>query len=280
MSLFLFQLWNELRKMFARKRTYIGFGAFLLIEGLVLFFMSRPGPKGHFKRMIEANGYGFDSYFSGLTLGLLIVLWTRLLVYLYLSLVSGDVVSKEVEEGTMRMTLCRPASRGRIIILKYLSCVIYTFALTFFVGGTALISGYLYRGGGGLFAVEPMEKVFALFEQGPGLERFAGAIALLGLSMLTVTSIGFMFSCFNMKPAAATTITLSVVFLDFIFRNIPQFEPIEQWFITTHLSGWLQVFTEYIPWWRITEDYSYLLALDATCVVVALAVFQSRDFKA
>ena len=33
---------------------------------------------------------------------------------LFLALVSGDVVSKEVEDGTMRMMLCLPASRWRI----------------------------------------------------------------------------------------------------------------------------------------------------------------------
>ena len=266
--------------MFARKRTYIGFGAFLLMEGLVLFMINLPGPRGHFKRMIEQNGYAFDQYFSGLTLGLLMVMWTTVLLgALYLSLVAGDVVSKEVEEGTMRMTLCRPVSRGRVIALKYVACVIYTFALVFFIGGTALIAGLCYRGPGGLFVFAPLEGIFALHEQGPGLERYAGAILLLGVSMLTVTSLGFALSCFNMKPAAATIVTLSVVFLDSIFRNIPYFENIKAWFITTHMGGWLQIFVNYIPWWNIVEDYAYLLALDATCVVIALAAFQSRDFK-
>jgi hypothetical protein len=31
---------------------------------------------------------------------------------------------------------------------------------------------------------------------------------LLALSLTTVTSLGFMLSCFNMKPAAATIVTL------------------------------------------------------------------------
>ena len=148
-----------------------------------------------------------------------------------------------------------------------------------FIGGTALIAGLCYRGQGGLFVVDPFEGIFALHEQGPGMERYAGAILLLAVSMLTVTSIGFAFSCFNMKPAAATIVTLSVIFLDSIFQHIPYFENIKSWFINTHMSGWLQLFVTYIPWWKIMEDYAYLLALDATCVVIALAAFQSRDFK-
>jgi ABC-2 type transport system permease protein len=231
--------------------------------------------------MIEQNGYTFDQYFSGPTLGLMMLMWTTLLLgALYLALVSGDVVSKEVEEGTLRMMLCRPVSRTRIIFLKYIACVIYTFTLVFFIGISAIAAGVMYRGLGGLFVFAPMEKIFALHEQWPGIGRYFCALPLLALSLTSVTSLGFMFSCFNMKPAAATIVTLSVIFLDNIFRNIPYFENLQPWFITTHMSAWLQAFVPYVSWWGLVEDYAYLLALDATFVVIALAVFQRRDFKA
>jgi ABC-2 type transport system permease protein len=113
MSLFMLQLRGELRKLFARKRTYIGFGAFLLIELLVLGLLQLPRVQGSFRKMIERAGYGFEDYFSGLTLAFLILTWTIFFLgALYLSLVAGDVVSKEVEDGTMRMILCRPVSRS------------------------------------------------------------------------------------------------------------------------------------------------------------------------
>ena len=73
-----------------------------------------------------------DRYFSGATLGLLMLMWTTFLLgALYLALVAGDVVAKEVEDGTLRMILCRPISRLRVGFLKYSACVLYTFALTF-----------------------------------------------------------------------------------------------------------------------------------------------------
>ena len=281
MSLFFFQLGNELKKLFARKRTYIVFGVFMLMEALVLFLLNRPHPKAHLRRIIEQNGYGFEHYFSGLTLALMIVMWTVILLGgLYLALVSGDMVAKEVEEGTMRMSLCRPVSRLRLGLIKYIACVIYTFVLMAFIGVTALIAGLCYRGWGGLFVFAPMEHVFALFDAGPGLQRCGLAFPLAALSLTTVSSLGFMLSCFNMKPSAATIVTLSVLFLDTIFRNIPYFESLHGWFITTHMSSWLHCFEPYIPWWRICGDYAYLIGLDATCVLIGLAVFEKRDFKA
>ena len=281
MNLFFFQLWNELKKMFARKRTYIGFGAFFVMECLMLLSFNMPGTRRHMRQMIEANGYAFNEYFSGLTVAFDIVSFTTVLFGgLYLALVAGDLVAKEVEDGTLRMTLCRPVARSRLIIIKYISCVIYTFALILFIAVTALLAGLAYRGWGGMFIYAPLERIVALHSASDGFHRYLQSVPLLALSLTTISSLAFMLSCFNMKPAAATITTLSVIFLDFIFRNIPYFESLQPYFITTHIAAWVQTYVDYPPWWSVMEDYAYLIALDATLLVVALAVFQRRDFKA
>jgi len=280
MSRFIRQLRAELRKMFARKRTYIGFGAFLAVELLVLALFQLPKVQGAYRQLIEQAGYGFRDYFSGVTLALIVLLSTIFLLgSLYLSLVAGAVVSKEIEDGTMRMMLCRPVERLQVLAVKYLACVIYTFALILFIGLTALLAGVAQRGLGGLFVYAPLEGVFALYEQGPGLVRYLACLPLLGLSLLSVTSLGFALSCFNMKPAAATITTLSYVMIDFIFKGIPYFESIKPWFLTTHMATWANVFREHIPWAQIGEDYAYLLAVDLTLLVIAAVQFQTRDFK-
>lgn len=266
--------------MFARKRTYIGFGAFLAVELLVLGLFQLPKVQQSYRSLLERAGYGFEEYFSGLTLAFIILTSTiSLLGPLYLSLVAGDVVAKEVEEGTMRMMLCRPVSRVRVLAIKYLACVIYTFALIFFIGLTALAVGVIRQGFGGMFVFAPLEGIFALYEKGPGFGRYLASLPLLGLSLLAVTSLGFALSCFNMKPAAATIATLSYVTMDFIFKSIPYFESIKPWFLTTHIGTWMNVFRERIPWAQVFEDYSYLMAVDLTLVIIAVVQFQARNFK-
>jgi ABC-2 type transport system permease protein len=281
MSLFFLQMRNELHKLFARKRTYLGFAAFVAVEILLLLLLNLPNPKAGFRKLIEQNGYGFDQYFSGATLGLLMLMWTTFLLgALYLALVAGDVVAKEVEDGTLRMILCRPISRLRVGCLKYTACVIYTFALTFFIGVTALVAGLLYCGWGGLFVFAPLEQLLALHEAWPGLWRYLGALPLLGFGLVSISSLGFLFSCCDMKPAAATILTLSIFFFDSIFRSIPYFESLRGWFMTSHMTLWLRVFEYHIPWWRIAEDVTWLGALNATFALVGLAILQQRDFKA
>lgn len=280
MNLFLHQLAGEMRKLFARKRTFIGFGAFLAFEMVILFLLRLPRVQATLRRVIENAGYDPAQYFSGLTLGFLIVVWTVfLLEALFLALVAGDVVSKEVEDGSLRMMLCRPVSRGRILLLKALVCGFYTFVLTAFVMVTALLAGFLNSGAGGLFVFAPMEGVFAFHDFWSGLLRYAAAIPLLSLSLSTITAVAFCLSCFNMKPSAATVITLSILFADTILKNIPYFESLRGWFLTTKMTAWVRIFEYRIPWESMAEDYAWLLAINATLFLIGWQVFERRDFK-
>jgi len=279
-KLFLHQLGGEMRKLFARKRTFIGFGAFLVLEIAILAFLRLPRIQAGIRRTIENAGYDSLTYYSGFTLALMIVMGAVfLLEALFLALVAGDIVSKEVEDGSMRMMLCRPVSRGRILLLKAIVSAFYTFVLTAFVMLTALLAGFANSGPGGLFVFAPLEKMILFHDFWPGLWRYLAALPLLSLSMFLVTAVAFCLSCCNMKPAAATIITLSVLFADSILKSIPYFESIRPWFITTRMSAWIHIFDYRIPWSGMVENYTWLLACDITLFLIGWQIFESRDFK-
>jgi ABC-2 type transport system permease protein len=279
--MFATQLKNELLKLFARKRTHIGFGAFLVVQILILAMLQLPKAKRAFAQMLTNNGYLPQEYYAGLTLALLIIVFTiSLLGALYLALVSGDVVAKEVEDGTMRMILSRPISRLRLLTVKWLACAIYTFTLMIFLGATSLLAGTIYRHGlGKLFVFVPQEGMFSVFDTNEGLWRYCRAVLMLGIVTQIITALAFMFSCCKMKPAAATILTLSVLFVDFVLRNIPYFASFEKYFITYHTACWVRTYADRVPWWSISESLVYLTALGATFWIVGAMVFCARDFK-
>jgi len=279
MSLFFLQLRGELWKLFARKRTYLGFGAFFALEMVILLLFQLPGVRRTYRHLLEDAGYGFEQYFSGITLAFMVVLATTTLAFLFTALVSGDIVAKEVEDGTLRMTLCRPVSRLRVLAVKYLVCVLYTFALAIFIGLSALMVGIARQGTGGFFVFQPMEKLFVIYDFGPGVIRYLASLPALGLSLLSVTSFGFMLSCCNMKPAAATIGTLTFFIADLIFRGMPYFESIKHWFISQHTETWYNVLRSPLPWQKMIEDYAYLIGVDATFVMIGVVIFLTRDFK-
>ncbi|MDD2706453.1 MAG: ABC transporter permease subunit [Verrucomicrobiae bacterium] len=275
------QLCNELLKLFARKRTYIGFAAFPFIQILILFLLRLPKAQKAFSNVLAGGGYELKEYYSGLTMGVLLIIFTfALLGVLYLALVSGDIVAKESEEGSLRLILSRPISRIRLMAIKWLACLVYGVTLVFFIGFTSLLAGVIYRGGlGNLFVYSPPEHLFAVFDTREGLWRFCCSVAVLAAGYQVVVSLGFMFSCFNMKPAAATILTLSVMFMDFVLRNIPFFSAFQSWFIAHHAVAYIRIFNEVIPWWNIAESLLYLWAINLSLWIVGSAAFCSRDFK-
>jgi ABC-2 type transport system permease protein len=285
-KLFLRQFRSELIKLFARKRTWMGFGAFVILELVVLYMFQTEKvvsvSRRDFERNIGISGLDvvFDDYFRGLTLASAIIFWTVFLLgALFLALVAGDIVSKEAEDGTLRMTLCRPVSRLRVLAVKYLACITYTFSLIVFIAATSLLLGYLWRGLGGFFVFVPEEKLFAIFAPGEGLERFAMLTVFWGLSLCTVTSLAFLFSCTSAKPAAATVITLAVMLVDRIFYMLPQFEAFKPWFLAHRMATCANIVRASIPWDKVLIDYLYLFGVNATFVIVGSAMFCRRDFK-
>ncbi len=280
--MFLRQLRGELRKLFARPRTYMGYGAFILMELIILVVFKTTNGSYHMRRLIERNGYDFEFFYSSLTLTFMVMIFSMVLLgSIFFALVAGDVVAKENEDGNLRLVLARPISRLRLLLLKYLSVALYTFTFVFFVGITGYLMAVMAVGwDGGLFVAEPKMKVFAVYGTWTeGMQRLALGAVGIGVSMITISSLAFMFSCFRIKPAAATILTLSILFIDMILQNFPFFEPYEEWFITWRMSCWVYLMDFDISWPRITEAYAFLGGLNFTFFVVGLLAFQIRDFK-
>jgi ABC-2 type transport system permease protein len=272
------QLRNELWKLFGKKRTYIGFLMFLLAQNLVAVILKFQGMTG-MKRTLEGNGYLPEEFISSLTVATIILIPMALFMLpLYASLVGGDMVAKEAEDGTLRMILARPISRIRLLLVKWLAGVVFSISCAIVLGIFSVAFSSIWFPWGGLFAFIP-GQLFSVFSPGDGLVHYAWANLLMGLKATTIMTLAFMFSCFNVKPAAATILALSMVFLNFILMNIPFFEDIQHWFLTYHLNLWQLMLAQPIPAARVWESVSILMGFNLTFLVVGCTVFQLRDIK-
>jgi ABC-2 type transport system permease protein len=204
-----------------------------------------------------------------------------LLGSIYFAMVAGDIVAKETEDGNMRMVLSRPISRLRVLLIKFCAVIIYTITFVIFVGLTGYGMSLLAMGTeGGLFVWNPDMQILAVFpDRDEGFRRLFGGACFMGISMCVVTSLAFFFSCFRMKPAAASVMALSVFFIDFVLQNIPFLVNHKEVFITYRMANWVYCLQEKIPWARIMESYSILVGLNLTLFVIGWMFFQNRDFK-
>jgi len=277
--MFYLQLRNELWKLFGKKRTYIGFGAFLLAQTVMLLLFRFGDIRAGLSRMLSGNGYDASDYISALTVSVVMLIpQISLLMPLYATLVGGDMVAKEYEDGTLRMILSRPISRFRLLLVKWSAGIIFAMLLVLVLGVTALGAASILFPWKGMFVFVPGEA-FSVLPAGEGLLRFAFAHIFLAINASAIMSVAFMFSCFNMKPAAATICALSFLLLSLVFENIPFFSSYENWFITHHFKCWLMVFQNPIPWSQIVQSEIILTAVSVTAFIIGCTAFQVRDIK-
>lgn len=276
------QLRGELRKLLARPRTWMGYGAFVTMECLILFLYKRPRVQELLRERIETNGLEFAFYNSSLTVTFTIMVASMVLLgSIFFALVAGDIVAKESEDGNLRLVMARPVSRLRLLTVKYAAVVAYTMTFVIFVG----ISGYLMAVAavgwkGGLIVMEAKMKVFSFFPQwGEGAARLALGAFGISISMITISTLAFMLSCFRIKPAAATIMTLSILFVDFIVQNFPFFRPYEQYFLTWRMGCWVYLFEHEISWAKMANSYAFLFGVNATLFLIGFTAFRLRDFK-
>jgi ABC-2 type transport system permease protein len=271
---------SELWKLFGKKRTYIGFGAFILAQNAMLVLFHFTNWQHRLELHLAGNGYLAAEYISALTVAMIMLTpQILLLMPLYAALVGGDLVAKEAEDGTLRMILSRPISRFRLLVAKWMAGTVFSAALVIVLGATALGFARMWFPWKGLFISWPPEQIFSWFNAGEGFRLFLFSHLLFALDASTILGLAFMFSCFNMKPAAATVLALSFLFVNMVLENIPFFEQYREWLLPYHFGAWLFVFAQPASWPRIAESCCVLLAFNVTTFLVGLAAFHARDIK-
>jgi ABC-2 type transport system permease protein len=274
------QLRNELWKLFGKKRTYIGFGAFLLTQNAILLAFHFTRWQQEVERLLAGNGYPAQDFISALTVAVCMLLpQVLLLMPLYAALVGGDLVAKEAEDGTLRMILSRPISRFRLLFVKWLAGIIFCAVLVVVLGAAALLFARMWFPWQNMFVSFPPLSLFSVLSSSEGLRLYLFSQLFMIINASVVLGVAFMFSCFNMKPAAATILALSFLFLNIVMENIPFFERYHEYFLPYHFRIWLFVYMQPTPWPRVIESLCVLLAFGLTTFLIGAAGFQARDIK-
>jgi ABC-2 type transport system permease protein len=279
--MFYYQLRNELWKMFGKKRTYIGFAMCLLAEAvIILLFRFTHGPRREMVHRLELMGYDSNQFITGLTMATAVMVPVAfVLLPLYVALVGGDLMAKEAEDGTLRMILSRPISRLRLVGVKWVAGAIFAVLLVVLFGAFGVLFASCFFPAGGLFALLPMAGIFSVFDGSAGVAHYALAIVVLCSKAITIMGLAWMFSCCNVKPAAATILAISLVLICRIIQDIPYFHDWQRWFLTYHLDSWMSMFAQPAPAAEVWQSMSVLAGFNATFFIIGASIFQVRDIK-
>ncbi len=229
----------ELYKIFTKPRTYIGFGAILLIIVAIQLGIGLEGDDmiGMLIQNIK-DRFIFEGDLINMYLISYIVLNTLWIhVPLLVALVTGDLLAGEANSGTYRILLTRPISRTKLVLAKFLAGWIYTLLLILLMLVLSLGVGSLIFGSGDLMVVTNKVNFFSSDDL---TWRFAAAFGYGLLAMTTVASLSFLLSAFADNSIGPIIGTIAIIIGVTIISTVgaPILGNINKYLFTTYLPSW------------------------------------------
>ncbi len=229
----------ELYKIFSKPRTYIGFGAIIIIVLALEFGLLLEGDTimgiiiQNIKERFEFQGTVINQYMVSYVI--LNTLWVD--VPILVALVTGDLLAGEANAGTFRLILTRPISRTRLVLAKFIAGWIYAFLLVALLAILSIGIGQILFGSGDLMVVTNKVNVFSA---GDLLWRFAGAYGYGILSMTTVAALAFMLSSMadnSIGPIIGTVAgIMGITIISTVGATL--LGPVNRFIFTSYLPSW------------------------------------------
>lgn len=238
-------IYIELYKLIRQPRTWITFGVLTVIMTLVNFgiytegenmfeLLLKPLTRQFFIKGNIINGY-LISYLS------LNMLWVHIPVLLVI--VTADLVSGEMDAGTIRNLLCSTRTRTEWLFAKMFASYIYIFLFMVFAGLVMLIPSLIIFGSGDLIVFYNGLQIILNADVFP---KFLWAIGFGTLGMITFASISIMFSVILKNSLAAILASLGVLIVSTMLQTFA-FGVFESWkpvLFTHHMAQWQQIFVQ------------------------------------
>ncbi|MBI3136882.1 MAG: ABC transporter permease subunit [Bacteroidetes bacterium] len=269
---------TELYKITKRPRTYIGFGAILIIvlalefafyaEGDTLIGLAVQNLESVFRLEGKIISVNFLTY---MLLNVLIIH-----VPILICLVTGDIISGEAANGSLRLLLQRPYSRFKIYMAKWLAGSIYTLALILFLALTSYLLGYALFGDGDLLV---FRRGVHVFEAADVPWRFVCAFGMGTLSMLVVASLSIMISSFTSNSIGPIVGTIAILIVLNIISTVAVnvIQPVLPYIFTTHFVKWQYFFETEIEWSAIYTGMAVQIGYIILFTTIGLVNFKRKD---
>ncbi len=270
---------NEMLKTIRRPRTFIGFGVITFICLMLQGAFYQDGKEilstvtGQFENVFTIQGHILNGNLICYILLQTLIVQMPLLV----AFVTGDLISGETASGTIRFLLTTPASRGKIVVAKWLSGLIYTFLLLVVLGIFALIISRAIFGVGDLMAMN--SEGLTIIRADDINWRWGCAFLIAFLSLGVVASLGTMLSCMmdNSITPIVTIMAVIIIFTIIGLFDMPTFEMIKPFLFTTHMISWRSLFEEPLPAKTILSSCVILFFHIVAFLSISIYYFKRKD---
>ncbi len=268
----------ELAKVFSKWRTFIGFIALGLLIPVVVVAMGAEGNMffGFATAALQQQFTFAGNLMNGYTVAYIILGMLYVHVPFLVTLVAGDILAGEATGGTYRLIFLRPIRRSTIVWAKWIASMTYTNLLILWMALLSLGLGLAFLGTGELVVIR---STITILPASDVAWRFVAAYGFAALSMMTVSSIAFLFSALveNAIGPIMTTMAIIIVFTILSAISIPIFDYIRPALFTNHMSGWRNLFDQDVNWARVATSASVLAGHIIACLAAAHIIIRRKD---
>jgi ABC-2 type transport system permease protein len=275
---FLRTIRTELYKIYSRPRTYIAYGAILIIILAIQLAIFADGQKlldfttQNLQESFDFSGNLLNGYFISYLI--LNALWVH--IPLLVALVVGDLLAGEANMGTFRLLLTRPLSRTTICVSKFIAAIIYSSSLVLLLGALSIGLGIALFGSGDLIV---LRDTINIFSEEDILWRFIFAFAYGLLGMCVVAALAFLLSSLTDNSIGPIIGTMAVIIASTIFSSldISVFHYLRPFLFTTYITEWRSFFDYEIDYAKITKATFILFAHIIVFFSFTLYWFNKKD---
>lgn len=258
-------LGSELRLVFGRRRNQMGLlvlAGVPVVMAIALRASSRAG--GPMGGLLSGNGL--------IVAVMALIAEAPFFLPLAISMLAGDAIAGEANQGTLRYLLTVPVGRTRLLVVKFCSLLVGCLTGVAVVAVVGIVSGAALLGAGPAWTMSGTQIGFWA-----GVGRIALMYLYYAALLAALAAIGLLISVLTDQPLAATVAIMIVNILSWIALAVEQLAWLHPWL----LSNWMLSFTELLSDPMMTTNVVKGLQLAAGYVVVfglaAWARFTHKD---
>ena len=263
-------LGSELGLMFGRRRNRVGVGVLfglVVLVGIALKVSQVRHPRSPAGDLMSAvAGNGIFLGFAGLSVEI------ALFLPLAVSVLAGDAVAGEANQGTLRYLLIAPVARGRLLVMKAVSLAIGSLVGAAVVALSGVLTGAV------LFNIGPLTTLSGTrLGVAEGLLRLLLAVVYLAAGLTALAMIGLFISTLTEQPIAATVATAMVSTLLWILDAVPQLDWLHPWLLVDRWMSFVDLLRDPVFTDRIVTGLWVDAAYAAVFLLLAWLRFRNSD---
>lgn len=265
-------LGSELSVLYRRRRTWamlLALAAIPILLAVAVKLTSGPstGRGPSFLDQISQNG--LCTGFAAITVAI------PLFLPLTIGVVAGDTIAGEASAGTLRYLLVAPVGRVRLLLVKFVSSVIFAFSGALAVMVTGALIGLA------LFPIGPVTLLSGdTISIGESFGRALLIALYVTLSLVGLCAVGLFISTITDVPVGAMAATVVAAIAAQIVGALPQLDGLHPWLLTQYWLNFADLLRQPLYWDSFAANALLQLGYVAVFGALAYGRFSTRDILA